>query len=68
MSRRPALFRQMDVTNPIRGALKAGLPVRRVEIDAAGKIVVICAEEAPKQLEMADGWEARLRRARGWEK
>ncbi len=68
MSRRSSSFRQIDVTRAMRGAFKAGLPVRRVEIDAAGQIVVICSEDTPDQPESADGWEARLRRARGWEK
>ena len=43
---RAAAFSQADVTRASRGALKAGLPVRRVEIDAAGKSVVICSEDA----------------------
>ena len=47
MTRRSPAFRQADVTRAGRGALKAGLCVRRVEIDAAGKIVVICIDEAP---------------------
>jgi hypothetical protein len=45
MSRRPSVATRIAQAG--RGALKAGLPVRRVEIDAAGKIVVICAEDAP---------------------
>jgi hypothetical protein len=49
MSRRAAAFSQADVTRASRGALKAGLPVRRVEIDAAGKIVVICSDDAPER-------------------
>jgi hypothetical protein len=66
MSRAPTKFRQADITKAIQGATKAGLSVSRVEIDATGKIVVICAEGAPDQ--SADGWEARLRKARGWDK
>lgn len=64
-NRRPSAFSQADVTRAGRGALKAGLPVRRLEIDTAGKIVVICSEDAPEQPESGAGWEARLRRARG---
>jgi len=47
VTRRSPAFRQADVTRAGRGALKAGLCVSRVEIDAAGKIVVICIDEAP---------------------
>jgi hypothetical protein len=68
MSRAPTKFRQADITKAIQGATKAGLSVSRVEIDATGKIVVICAEGAPDQSESSDGWEARLRKARGWDK
>jgi hypothetical protein len=68
MSRAPAKFRQADITKAIRGATKAGLSVSRVEIDATGKIVVICSGDAPEQPESVDGWEARLRKARGWDK
>jgi hypothetical protein len=42
MGRAPAKFRQVDVARAIRGAIKAGLSVSRVEIDRDGKIVVIC--------------------------
>jgi hypothetical protein len=65
VSRRSASFTQADVTRASRGAVKAGLAVRRVEIDEAGKIVVICSDDAPEQPESGAGWEARLRRARG---
>lgn len=43
MSRGPQNFRQSDVTKAIRGALKAGRKVQRVEIaPATGNIVVFC--------------------------
>jgi hypothetical protein len=70
MTRRPS-FTQARVSRAVRGAIKGGLAVSRVEIDASGKIVVICSEDAPAapdRQETADGWEARLRRARGWDK
>lgn len=41
MTNRPATFRQSDVTRAAKGALAAGLPVARMEIDREGKIVVI---------------------------
>jgi excisionase family DNA binding protein len=51
MSRRRSTFSQADVTRASRGAAKAGLAVRRVEIDATGKIVIGCVEDAPEQPE-----------------
>lgn len=46
MTRRTA-FREADVSRAIKGALKAGLPVLRVEIDRDGKIVVLIGEPHP---------------------
>ena len=45
MSRRPLPFRQTDVARAIRGAIAAGLSVQRVEVDKAGKIVVVVGED-----------------------
>ena len=44
MSRGPLPFRQTDVARAVRGAVAAGLTVQRVEVDKAGKIVVIVGE------------------------
>jgi len=41
MSRGPQTFRQRDVAAAIRAAKAAGLEVARVEIDRAGKIVLV---------------------------
>ena len=41
MSRGPLPFRQTDVARAIKGAVAAGLAVQRVEVDKAGKIVVV---------------------------
>jgi hypothetical protein len=41
MSRRPATFRQRDLTAALRGAIAAGCVVARVEVDRDGKIIVI---------------------------
>ena len=43
MSRRPAKFRQIDVTRALRAAQAAGIKVARYEIDAEGKIVIVSA-------------------------
>lgn len=42
MNTRAATFKQADVTRAAKGALKAGLPVARIEIDRhTGNIVVV---------------------------
>lgn len=41
MSRRACIFRQRDVTKAVRAVVAAGAQVARVEIDRAGKIVVV---------------------------
>ncbi|HWX17341.1 MAG TPA: hypothetical protein VNX23_19085 [Bradyrhizobium sp.] len=40
MSRGAHNFKQGDVTKAIKGAVNAGLAVKRVEIDRDGKIIV----------------------------
>jgi hypothetical protein len=66
--RRSSQFRQSDVARAVRGVQDAGLDVARVEVDAFGKIVVICgrATESIRDDSEADGWERRLRNATGW--
>jgi hypothetical protein len=41
---RPCTFKQQDVTRALRGADAAGCPVRRVEIDRDGKIILVMVE------------------------
>ena len=62
MSRRGPTFTQSQISRAARGAMKAGLSVSRVEIDANGKIVLICGAASP------DDFEVRLRSATGWAK
>ena len=49
MSRGAHKFKQADVTKALKGAVKAGLAVKRVEIDREGKIIVFTGrpDEAP---------------------
>ena len=57
MSRGPATFRQRDVTAAVKGANAAGLDIARVEIDKAGKIVLILGKPSPCDLnERSDDW------------
>jgi hypothetical protein len=46
MSRRQLTFRQNDVARAIKGAVAGGLTVQRVEVDKAGKIVVVVGSPA----------------------
>ena len=48
MSRGVQIFRQTDVLKAIMAAQKAGLDVRRFEIDRAGKIVVLTDKAADR--------------------
>ena len=44
MSRRPATFRQTDVTRAVKGARAAGVEIAQVEIDKDGRIIVVAAK------------------------
>jgi hypothetical protein len=41
MSRVPSTFRQADVTKAVKAVVAAGVDIARIEIDAAGKIVIV---------------------------
>jgi DNA-binding MarR family transcriptional regulator len=43
MSRGQQTFKQSDVTKAVKAMVKAGIAVERVEIDKAGKIVIVTA-------------------------
>jgi hypothetical protein len=44
MSRGPQTFRQRDLTKAVKGVTAAGMSVAKVEVDKAGKIVVVVGE------------------------
>lgn len=41
MARGPLTFRQQDLVRALKGAKAAGIEIARVEIDKAGKIVMV---------------------------
>jgi hypothetical protein len=44
MTRRPSAFRQSDLTRAVKSVTAAGVGIARVEIDKAGKIIIITGE------------------------
>jgi hypothetical protein len=49
MSRGPQTFRQRDVTKAVKAVVAAGVEVVRVEVDKAGKIIVVTAGSGDNQ-------------------
>jgi hypothetical protein len=41
MARVPSTFRQQDVTKAVKAVTAAGVDIARIEIDKAGKIVIV---------------------------
>ena len=44
MARTPSTFRQQDVTKAVKAVAAAGVHIARIEIDKAGKIVIITGD------------------------
>jgi hypothetical protein len=57
MARGECTFRQRDVTAALKAAKDAGAEVERVEIDKAGKIVVIMGK--PNGNQGTNEWDAK---------
>jgi hypothetical protein len=59
MARAPSTFRQQDVTRAVKAVVAAGVDIARVEIDKAGKIVIVTAG-APEvtDREEANEWDS----------
>ena len=56
MSRGPLPFRQTDVARVIKGAVAGGLTVQRVEVDKAGKIIVVVGEPGKADAPTGNSW------------
>jgi hypothetical protein len=48
MARAPSTFRQQDVTRAVKAVAAAGVNIARVEIDKAGKIVIVTGQPSPQ--------------------
>jgi hypothetical protein len=59
MARAPSTFRQQDVTRAVKAVAAAGVHVARIEIDKAGKIVIITANltNQPGEMTEANEWD-----------
>ena len=55
-SNRRLRFKEADVSRDVKGALKAGLDVGRVEIDASGRIVLMAKGAAESVTSELDDW------------
>jgi hypothetical protein len=66
MGSNPATFRQRDVTQAIVGVQRAGLNVRRVEIDKQGKIVIHTGTASPDdagcETTEVNEWDERMKK------
>jgi hypothetical protein len=57
MARAPSTFRQQDVTRAVKAVTAAGVHIARIEIDKAGKIVIITADPTNPSDEMTEANE-----------
>ena len=57
MPRAPSTFRQQDVTRAVKAVTAAGVHIARIEIDKAGKIVIITADPTNRSDEMTEANE-----------
>jgi hypothetical protein len=62
MSRAPSTFRQADVTKAVKAVVAAGVDIARIEIDAAGKIVIVTgkpeAQDSDASREGSNEWDS----------
>jgi hypothetical protein len=62
MSRVPSTFRQADVTKAVKAVVAAGVDIARIEIDKAGKIVIVAgkpeAQDSDASREGSNEWDS----------
>lgn len=58
MAKRPATFKQTDVTRAVKGVKAAGMNVGRVEIDRDGRIVIESSSTLAAPQNAFDQWFA----------
>jgi hypothetical protein len=57
MARAPSTFRKQDVTRAVKAVAAAGVHIARIEIDKAGKIVIITGRTEPGDTTEANEWD-----------
>jgi hypothetical protein len=57
MARAPSTFRQQDVTRAVKAVAAAGVSIARVEIDKAGKIVIVTTDAPDARDEGGNEWD-----------
>jgi hypothetical protein len=57
MSRGPRTFKQADVAAAIKAARQAGIEVARIEVDKAGKIVIV-AGKPEEPVDTGNEWDS----------
>jgi hypothetical protein len=60
MARAPSTFRQQDVTRAVKAVIAAGVDISRIEIDKAGKIVIVTANGSQAGESAADDLDREL--------
>ena len=56
MPRGPCAFKQNDITKAVRAVVAAGIEVARVEVDKAGKIIVVAGEADKTEVSERNSW------------
>jgi len=54
--RGPCAFKQSDITKAVRAVVAAGIEVARVEVDKAGKIIVVAGEADKTEVSERNSW------------
>jgi len=60
MARAPSTFRQQDVTRAVKAVTAAGVHIARIEIDKAGKIVIVADKSQEAALGSQDDLDREL--------